>query len=63
MVELLPVTLDRLDGRSLLGDLGHDLTGDEITSGLNRLEAELLQCAPLLRNFLNHFLISQRLAE
>ena len=44
-VELPPAALDRLGGRSLLGDLDRDLTGDEIASGLNRLEAELQQRA------------------
>jgi WD40 repeat protein/energy-coupling factor transporter ATP-binding protein EcfA2 len=47
-VELPPAALDRLGGRSLLGDLDRDLTGDEIASGLNRLEAELPLRAPVL---------------
>ncbi|MBI5954914.1 MAG: PD40 domain-containing protein [Chloroflexi bacterium] len=47
-VELPPAALDRLGGRSLLGDLDRDLTGDEIANGLNRLEAELPLRAPVL---------------
>jgi hypothetical protein len=48
-VELPPAALDRLGGRSLLGDLDRDLTGDEIAIGLNRLETELPVRAPILR--------------
>jgi WD40 repeat protein len=47
-VELTPQALDRLGGRSLLGDLDRDLTRDEIASGLTRLEAELPLRAPIL---------------
>jgi hypothetical protein len=47
-VELPPAALDKLGGRSLLGDLDRDLTGDEIALGLNRLEAELPLRAPIL---------------
>ena len=47
-VELPPAALDRLGGRSLLGDLDRDLTGDEIAAGLNHLKAELPLRAPIL---------------
>jgi energy-coupling factor transporter ATP-binding protein EcfA2 len=47
-VELPPAALDRLGGRSLLGDLDRDLTGDEIAIGLNHLEAKLPIRAPIL---------------
>jgi hypothetical protein len=47
-VELPPAALDRLGGRSLLGDLDRDLTGEEIAAGLNRLESELPLRAPVL---------------
>ena len=47
-VKLTPEALDRLNARSLLGDLDRDLTGDEIVSGLNRLESELPLRAPIL---------------
>lgn len=51
-VELPLAALDRLGGRSLLGDLDRDLTGDEIAAGLYRLEIELPLRAPiLLRQF------------
>ena len=48
-VELPSAALDRLGGRSLLGDLDRDLTGDEIAVGLNRLETELPLRAPILQ--------------
>ena len=47
-VELPPAALDRLGARPLLGDLDRDLTGEEITLGLNRLETELPLRAPVL---------------
>ena len=47
-VELTPEALDRLNARPLLGDLGRDLTGKEITLGLERLESELPLRAPIL---------------
>ncbi|MEW6403750.1 MAG: hypothetical protein AB1649_18300 [Chloroflexota bacterium] len=47
-VELTPEALDRLDARPLLGDLDRDPTGNEITSGLDRLELELPVRAPVL---------------
>ena len=46
--QLTPEALDRLNARPLLGDLERDLTGDEIVSGLNRLESELPLRAPVL---------------
>ena len=47
-VELTPEALDRLNARPLLGDLDRDLTGQEITFGLERLESELPHRAPIL---------------
>ena len=48
-VELTPEALDRLNARPLLGgDLDRDLTGKEITLGLERLETELPLRAPIL---------------
>jgi hypothetical protein len=47
-VELPPAALDRLNARPLLGDLDRDLTGEEIASGLRRLDKLLPNRAPVL---------------
>lgn len=47
-VELPPEALDRLNARPMLGNLDRDLTGEEITLGLRRLEKLLPNRAPVL---------------
>jgi formylglycine-generating enzyme required for sulfatase activity len=47
-VELPPAALDRLNARPMLGNLDRDLTGEEITSGLRRLDKLLTNRAPVL---------------
>lgn len=47
-VELTPAALDRLNARPMLGNLDRDLTGEEIASGLRRLDKLLLNRAPIL---------------
>lgn len=46
--QLTPEILELLGGRQFLGNLDRDLTGDEIAAGLNRIEAEFPQRAPIL---------------
>ena len=46
--QLTPEALDKINGRSLLGNLDRDLTGKEIAFGLDRLESELPVRAPVL---------------
>ncbi len=48
-VQLTPEALDRLNGRSLLGNLDRDLTKDEINLGLTILETLLPERAPILK--------------
>ena len=47
-VELPPAALDRLNARPMLGNLDRDLTGEEITAGLRRLDKLLPNRAPVL---------------
>jgi WD40 repeat protein len=47
-VELPPEALDRLNARPMLGNLDRDLTGEEIASGLRRLDKLLPNRAPIL---------------
>jgi formylglycine-generating enzyme required for sulfatase activity/energy-coupling factor transporter ATP-binding protein EcfA2 len=47
-VELPPAALDRLNARPMLGNLDRDLTGEEIASGLRRLDKLLPNRAPVL---------------
>lgn len=51
-VELPPAALDRLNARPMLGNLDRDLTGEEIASGLRRLDKLLPNRAPVL---LSHY--------
>lgn len=47
-VELPPAALDRLNARPMLGNLDRDLTGEEIATGLRRLDKLLPNRAPIL---------------
>jgi formylglycine-generating enzyme required for sulfatase activity/energy-coupling factor transporter ATP-binding protein EcfA2 len=47
-VELPSAALDRLNARPMLGNLDRDLTGEEIASGLRRLDKLLPNRAPVL---------------
>ena len=46
--QLTPETLEILNARPMLGNLDRDLTGEEITTGLRRLEKSLPNRTPVL---------------
>ncbi|HNF36930.1 MAG TPA: hypothetical protein PLZ03_19185, partial [Anaerolineales bacterium] len=48
VVQMTAETLDKLNARPMLGNLDRDLTGEEIASGLRRLEKLLPNRAPVL---------------